>query len=211
MEMTSEQNERIKTFVEACHKIVVHDLLRYSAGNLSWRWDDGLVAVSASRAWLGDISEQQVAICTLADGNCINDKTPSVESGFHFGVLRSRPDTNLVLHFQSPYATAIACGNPCNYNFNVILEIPFYIGRPAIVEYFQPGSLELSEAAISAMKESNLVILRNHGLITAGTDFRDVIQKAGFFELACQILLCQPKPEFLTPSEIESLIRRSKI
>ena len=99
--MAKDNSEQIKTFVEACHKIVVHDLLRYSAGNLSWRGDDGLVAVSASRAWLGEISEQQVAICTLADGNCINGKTPSVESGFHFGVLRSRPDTNLVLHALS--------------------------------------------------------------------------------------------------------------
>lgn len=207
--MTKENDERIKAFVEACHTIAAHDLLRYSAGNLSWRWDDGLVALSASRAWLADITEQQVAICKLDDGSCINGKTPSVESGFHFGVLRARPEMNLVLHFQSPFATAIACGNPYDYNFFIIPEIPFYVGPVGIVQYLSPGSTELADAVTSAMAEHNLVILHNHGLVTAGKDFKDLINRAGMFELACQILICQSNISTISKSAADDLIQRS--
>jgi ribulose-5-phosphate 4-epimerase/fuculose-1-phosphate aldolase len=34
-----------------------------------------------------------------------------------------------------------------------------------------------------------MVIMKNHGLVTVGRDYDDAIQKAGFFELACQVLL----------------------
>ena len=209
MEITHKNSERIKAFVEACHTIAAHDLLRYSAGNLSWRWDDGLVALTASRAWLGELTEQQIAICTLADGRCINGKTPSVESGFHLGILRTRPEVNLVLHFQSPYATAVACGNPHEYNFFIIPEIPFYIGKIGIVQYLSPGSKELADAVTSAMAEHNLVILRNHGQVTAGKDFHELLNRAGMFELACQILLCQQHISTISQSAADDLIKRA--
>ena len=34
-----------------------------------------------------------------------------------------------------------------------------------------------------------MVMLRNHGQVTAGRDFNDTIQKAVFFELACDIII----------------------
>ena len=53
---------------------------------------------------------------------------PSMESGFHLGVLRERPDVNVVLHFQSHYATAVACMKNRPTNFNVTAEIPCHVG-----------------------------------------------------------------------------------
>lgn len=51
-----------------------------------------------------------------------------MESGFHFGVLRERPDVNVVLHFQSHYATAVACMKNRPTNLNVTAEIPCHVG-----------------------------------------------------------------------------------
>jgi len=199
--------EKIKAFVNACHRVADYGLLRCSSGNMSCRLDDELAVISASGSWFADMTDDEVAICRLEDSKCIKGKTPSVESGFHLGILRERMDVNVVLHFQSPFATAIACGDPHEYNFSIIIEVPFYIGRPAIVEYLQPGSVELAEAVIAAAKEHNMVILRNHGLVTVGKDFNDVIQKASFFELACQILLCQDRPEFLSQTAVDKLTK----
>lgn len=198
-------DEQIKVFIDACHQAAAYGLLRYSSGNMSWRVNDELVLMSASRSWLAELTGGDVTVCKIDDGRCINGKTPSVEHVFHIGILRQRSDVNVVLHFQSPYATAIACGEPDKYNFFVIPEIPFYIGRPAIVEYLPPGSPELAEAVVAAMKEHDTAILRNHGLVTVGRDFKDVIQKAGFFELACQILLCQDKPIYLSQAAVDAL------
>ena len=165
---------------------------------MSCRLDDETVAVSARGAWLGEMTVDDVAICRLADGKSINDRQPTAENGFHMGILRERANANVVLHFQSPFATAIACGSQNVYNFNVIPELPIYIGEVGFVEYLPPGTKELADAVVLAMRDHNLVICRNHGQVAVGGDFKDVIQKAGFFELACEILLRQDKPRFIT-------------
>jgi ribulose-5-phosphate 4-epimerase/fuculose-1-phosphate aldolase len=71
----------------------------------------------------------------------------------------------------------------------VIVEVPYYVGPVAQVPYLLPGSRELAEAVTSAIKEHDLAILRNHGLVTVGADFDEVIEKATYFELACKALL----------------------
>jgi ribulose-5-phosphate 4-epimerase/fuculose-1-phosphate aldolase len=187
-------------FIKACQKAASFDLFRCSSGNMSWRLDDKHIALSASRSWLADLTFEQIAVCRISDGTCINSKKPTVEVNFHLGIMQNRTDVNVVLHFQSQCATAVACGNPSDYNFNIIPEIPFNIDKVAIVEYLQPGSTELAESVIEKMKKHNMVIMRNHGLVTVGKDFDDAIQKAVFFELACSILLAQPNPVHISDS-----------
>jgi ribulose-5-phosphate 4-epimerase/fuculose-1-phosphate aldolase len=57
----------------------------------------------------------------------------SAECGFHIGILRARQDVTVILHFQSPFATAIACSGKDYKYFNVITEIPYYIGAVAVI------------------------------------------------------------------------------
>lgn len=202
-------NKKIRAFVDACHRVADFGLLRCSSGNMSCRLNDKLAVLTASGAWLGEITARQATICRIDNGQCINGLTPTVENKFHLGILRKRPDVSVVLHFQSPFATAIACGKPNDYNFNVIIEVPYYIKDPAVVKYLPPGSVALADAVIAAFEEHDMAILCNHGLVTVGRDFNDAIQKACFFELACQILLCQDNPQFLSKSVIDELIRNS--
>jgi len=199
--MTEEREQKISEFVRACHRVAEYGLLKYSSGNMSYRLDADLIAVSARGAWLAEISSDGVAVCTLADGRVLNGVKPTAESEFHLGILRSRNDVNVVLHFQSPFATAIACGRRITRHFNVIPELPIYIGEVGIVEYLPPGSKELAEKVVSAVQTHDLVILQNHGQVVVGKDYDDAIQKAGFFELACQILMRQDEPDFIPPGQ----------
>jgi ribulose-5-phosphate 4-epimerase/fuculose-1-phosphate aldolase len=200
-------DSQITAFIEACHKVAAFRLVQCSSGNLSWRIGPDTALLSASRSWLGELTSEQVTICEIQSGQCINGKTPTCESMFHLGILKNRPEMNVVLHFQSPYATAIACGTPEKYNYNVIIEIPVYIGTPAAVEYLPPGSTELAQAAIETFRDSktHIAFLKNHGLVTVGRDFNDAIQKAVFLELACKILLTNPNAQPLTAEAVKSL------
>jgi ribulose-5-phosphate 4-epimerase/fuculose-1-phosphate aldolase len=107
----------------------------------------------------------------------------------HLGIHRIRKEVNVVLHFQSPCATAIACGQPEKVDFFVIPEVPIYIGPIGIVDYKIPGTQDLATAATAVMKNHNLALLKSHGLIAVGKTFDEVIQNAAFFELACEIIL----------------------
>lgn len=111
----------------------------------------------------------------LCPGQVENGVRPSMESVFHLGVLRERPEVNVVLHFQSEYATVVACMKNKPSNFNVTLEVPYHVGEVAVVPYYRPGSLELANAVIEAMKDHDAVLLSNHGQVVCGRDFDEVL------------------------------------
>jgi ribulose-5-phosphate 4-epimerase/fuculose-1-phosphate aldolase len=164
-------------------------LLRCSSGNMSCRVDAEHVMITGTRTWLADIAPDQVSLVRLSDGEVLNGVKPSVESRFHLGILRQRADVNVVLHFQSPAATTLACGEAERVNFFVIPEIPYYIGPIAVLPYIDPGSADLAAAVVPAMRERNLAVLTHHGLVTVGRDYNDALQRAAFFELACEIIV----------------------
>ncbi|MHC4288128.1 MAG: class II aldolase/adducin family protein [Planctomycetota bacterium] len=202
-----EDKSTITAFVRACHKVAEYGLVSCSSGNLSWRVEPDTVLLSASGAWLAELTQDQVAACDITTGHCSNGKIPTCESVFHLGILKNRPEMNVVLHFQSPYAAAIACGETDGLDFNMTIEVPVYIGTPAVVPYLPPGSNELAEAVVDALKDpqTHVAILKNHGLVSVGTDFNDAIQKAVFFEMACHIILAHPNAKPLDADSVKQL------
>lgn len=182
-------DSHLKTFVEAAHRTGTHQLLLCSSGNMSWRLNEEIMLISQTGSWLPYISKDQVCISRLSDGMIINNVNPSMDSGFHFGIMRQRKDVNVILHFQSLYATTLACLPDPPRNFNVINEIPVFIGKIDMLPYICPGSPELGIKVTESMRTHDLVVLQNHGQVVVGKSFDDVIQKALFFELACGIIM----------------------
>lgn len=194
-------------FVSACHKVAEYGLVLCSSGNLSWRVGPDTALLSTSGTWLAELTQNQIAKCDIGTGRCINGKEPTCESVFHLGILKNRPEMSVVLHFQSPYAAAIACGPTDGLNFNMTIEVPVYIGTPAVVPYLPPGSAELAQAVVDTFKETqtHLAILKNHGLVAVGKDFNDAIQKAVFFEMTCRIILTNPNAKPLDAERVKQL------
>lgn len=176
-------------FAAACHAAAERGLLRCSSGNLSWRVGDGRMLVTRTRSWLGRLTLGDIAVCAIKDGASLDGVKPTVEVRFHAGILRARPDVNVVLHYQSPCATTLACQKRMRVNYDVIPEIPFYIGPVGHVPYLPPGSPELADAVVEVMARHDLALMANHGQVTVARDFDHAIQNAEFFELACQIIL----------------------
>ncbi len=208
--MTANPQDFFAPFVAACHLAAHHGLVRFSSGNLSWRLPDGRVAISARGSWLANLAADQIALCDLDSGAHLDGPAPSVETWMHLAVMRARTDANAVLHFQSPYATVLACGDPPEAGYAVIPEVPLYIGPPATVPYITPGTIDLANAVAAAFQdnapEHNLVVMRNHGMMVIGNDFNEAIQRAGFFELACQVIVQAELPaNRLTEEHIQAL------
>ena len=192
-------------FVAACHEAAARGLLRCSSGNLSWRVGGGRMLVTRTRSWLGRLTMADVAVCAIADGAVLNGVKPTVEVRFHAGILRARPDVNVVLHYQSPCATALACQKRARVNYDVVPEIPFYIGPVGQVPYLPPGSPELADAVIEAMSAHDLAVMANHGQVTVARDFDHAVQNAEFFELACQVILASGRN--LSPLSLKAVSR----
>jgi L-fuculose-phosphate aldolase len=180
----------IEEFVSACHRVAQHGLVLCGSGNLSCRIDQEHMLITTTGAWLSELTKDETALCRIRDGVCLNGKKPSMELGFHRGILSAREDIIVVLHFASPSATTLACSkNLTTDRFFVIPEIPYYIGPMAVVSYFAPGSVDLATAVTAVVREHDLAILQNHGQVTVGRNFRDALQKALYFEFASSICL----------------------
>ena len=174
------QNEHIEEFLRQAHRVGDAGLTVCSSGNLSWRVGDE-VLVSGTGSWVPSLTKDKVAVCRLETGEILNGVKPSMESVFHLGVLRERPDVNVVLHFQSPYATAVACMEDTPKDFNVTDEVPCHV-------------------------DHNSVLLQKHGQVVCGEDFNQAFERAMFFEMACRIIvLSGGKYKTLTKEEIDDL------
>ena len=202
--MITEQD--ILNFVGYAHKVGAAGLTVCSSGNLSVRFGDEAL-VSATGSWVPELTTARVARVRVADGEILNGVRPSMESVFHLGVMREREDVGCVLHFQSPYATAIACRRDLPTDFNFTAECPIHVGREIpVIPYYRPGSPELAKAVIEAMKDHDSVILRKHGQVVCGRDFAQAFERAMFFEMACRIaVLNGDNVDPLTPEEIRDL------
>lgn len=198
--------EQIQIFIAQAHLYGNEKLMVGSSGNLSWRIGNQAL-VSGTGSWVPTLREEQVSICDIQSGASINGIKPSMESGFHLGILRKRPDVNVVLHFQSEYATTISCMKEKPANFNVTAEVPCHVGKEIpVIPYYRPGSPELAECVVEAMTEHNAILLTNHGQVVCGKDFNQVYERAMFFEMACRIIILSGnKYTYLTPGEIEDL------
>jgi ribulose-5-phosphate 4-epimerase/fuculose-1-phosphate aldolase len=200
--------KHIETFVAQAHRVGELGLTICSSGNLSWRIGDKAL-ISGTGSWVPSLREEQVSVCDVATGEVLNGVKPSMESVFHLGVMRERPDVGVVLHFQSPYATQVACSGVRPKSYNVTAEVPLHVGRviPEI-PFYRPGSPELAEAVVNALRDRNSALMLKHGQVVCGKDFDDVIQRAMFFEMACRIcVLADMHPAVLTEEEVDALER----
>lgn len=187
--MTTIDPDILEQFAAACRKAGAQGLMRCSSGNMSRRIDEERMLVSASGSWMAELTAEQVTVVRIADGAVLSGPRPSVETVFHAGILRARRESSVVLHFQTPCATTLACGAPADVNYFVIPEIPFYIGPIGIVGYHPPGSAALAEAVTDVMTWNNLAMMTSHGQVTLGATYAEAMQRAVFFEMACEIIV----------------------
>lgn len=199
-------DEHIEQFIAQAHRVGDAGLTLCSSGNLSWRIGESAL-VSGTGSWVPTLSKEKVAVCKIETGEVLNGVRPSMESGFHLGIFRERPDVNVVLHFQSCYATAVACMKQVPADFNVTAEIPCHVGSEIpVIPYFRPGSPELASHVIQAMKNHNSALLQKHGQVVCGKNFDEVFERATFFEMACRIIvLSGGEYQTLSKAEIEDL------
>jgi len=186
---------QIDTFVEYSRLAAQKGLVQCSSGNLSSRLDSEIlypyIFIKRSGAWMERMTKKDVSVFNLNTMEDLNDVKPSSEVKLHQQIYACRPDVNVILHSQPPFATALSCmGIPDNFDFGLIPEIPYYCGEICTVPYLDPGSQELADAVSNAVAQLfNVVIMCNHGIVVIGASYDEVIQRTVFFELASSIML----------------------
>ena len=97
-----------------------HNLMVSSCGNLSMKVSKNAFAITASGSHLGSLNASDIALCSLSDISDYDGPKPSIETSFHRNIFNVRDDVGSILHFQSPYATTLACAEDSSFDLSFI-------------------------------------------------------------------------------------------
>ena len=105
----------------------------------------------------------------------------------HLDVYNERPDIRSVVHAHPPYATSFAvAGIPLDKC--VLPEAILVIGSVPIAPYGLPSTMEIPERARPFIRESDAILLENHGALTLGSDLMNAYHKMETLEHTASIV-----------------------
>ena len=169
--MHNQREQLLKT----SQKLVDTGLNKGTSGNASIRVGDGFLVTPSGMA-VEEMSPDNMVYMQL-DGSFEQSKKPSSEWRFHRDILASRIDINAVIHTHSMFATTLACLHKEIPPFHYMIAVA---GGDNIkcAPYALFGSQQLSDNALTALKDRKACLLANHGMIALGNDLEDALAVA---------------------------------
>ncbi len=182
-----------------------------STGNISVRVG-GRVWITPTGKSLKGLNPGHLALLSL-DGESLNENRPSKEFPFHLAVYTRREDVRAVVHLHTLHSVALSCLEDFDEENPLPPLTPYYFMRVAplaVLPYFRPGSPALAEAVEGAADAHHSMLLRNHGLICAGSTLVEAADRAEELEQTARLhfILRGEKTRPLSPAQVEELKSR---
>jgi L-ribulose-5-phosphate 4-epimerase len=113
-------------------------------------------------------------IAVVKDGEQIGGSIKkSSEYLLHEEALKARPDCNAVAHIHAPYLTAYAyCGKDISLKCSTTFALVFGEKIPCL-PYGEAGTIHIADGIADAIKNHDLVLLGNHGVVSVGKTLED--------------------------------------
>ena len=170
--------KNIQQIINVSNEIYNKGLVSGKSGNVSARFGN-VVAITPTLKSLSDLKQKDIVLVDLK-GNVLTEGKPSSEVNMHLEIYKKRSDVNAIVHTHSPYATGFAFSDKKLKRlegFGKIKEpyLPF-------IEYEKPGTDELAKSASEGLGESDVLILKNHGVICVNENLKEAMLLAVFVE-----------------------------
>lgn len=157
-------------------------------GNISMRLDENRVLCTPTRVSKGFMKPDDLCIVDLEGKQLAGNRKRSSEILLHLSVMKARPDVRSCVHCHPPHATAFAVAHEpipkC-----ILPEFEVFLGEVAIAKYETPGTQAFADTVLPYVKDTDTILLANHGTITYGSDLEDAYFKTEIIDAYCRILL----------------------
>lgn len=170
--------DNVSKLIEVCNKLYDRELASGKSGNVSIRLGN-YIAITPTLKAMNDLNEDDIVLVDMKS-NVLTKGKPSSEVGMHLAIYKKRSDVNAIIHTHSPYTTGFAFSDKKIKRLEGFGEInnPYV----ASIEYEKPGSDELALNASKAIKNEDVLVLKNHGVICVGKDLNETESLAIFIE-----------------------------
>jgi L-fuculose-phosphate aldolase len=174
--------KHIQEIIDTGNNIYQKNLISGKSGNISKRIKGSygdIIAITPTLKSLSGLNQEDIVLVDL-DGNTLTSGKPSSEVNMHLEIYKKRDDVNAIVHTHSPYATGFAFSNKSIKRLEGFGEIknPYL---PSI-EYEKPGSSELAKNASEGIGDSDVLVLKNHGVICVSENLKEAQSLAVFVE-----------------------------
>ncbi len=202
------KQEARRAIVEACRALERAGVNQGTSGNVSVRWNDGLLITPSGVPY--DRMQPDDIVPLSMDGAVAPELRPSSEWRFHRDILATRRDFDAVVHIHPVFATALAM---CNEPIPAVHYMIAAAGGPSIrcAPYATYGTQALSDNALAALKDRKACLLANHGMIAAEKSLAKAVWLAIEVEtLAKQYFHARllGEPVVLSDEEVARVLRR---
>jgi L-fuculose-phosphate aldolase len=157
-------------------------------GNISFRLSDDRVLCTPTRVSKGFMKPDDLCIVDMEGKQVSGKRKRSSEILLHLSIMKTRPDVKACVHCHPPHATAFAVAHEpipkCT-----MPEFEVFLGEVAITPYETPGTQAFADTVIPYVKDTDVILLANHGTITAGSDLMDAYFKTEIIDAYCRILI----------------------
>lgn len=158
-----------------------------TSGNMSARYEDKILITSSGSA--NEYLEDDELVLMDFEGNLVEGKIkPSSEKFLHIEYYKQRPDVNYILHMHTPYLSAFAS---CHLAMDepIMAENVFYFGQIPLAEYGLPSSMDLVEKTAKYFKDYNVILMANHGMVSAAKTIKEAYLNLELAEGYAQVVL----------------------
>lgn len=182
-EQFAEQREEVAYFMR---RLYTQGLTTCSGGNLSLRVDGDVVLITPSGLDKGELRGDQIAMFTLAGENLTPQFKSSIETTMHLSVLRARPDISAVVHAHPVTATSFAAMS-MDVNVHLTAEAYAVLGTPKRAPYCIMGSDGLAAIVSDCLKDCDVALMQNHGVICVGKTMLNAFDRLEVMEAAAKM------------------------
>ena len=174
--------KNVQEIIDVGNNIYNKNLVSGKSGNISKRIKTAngeIVAITPTLKSLANLKAEDIVIVDF-DGNTLTSGKPSSEVNMHLEIYKKRDDVNGIVHTHSPYATGFAFSNKKIKRLEGFGEIK----NPYLpdIEYEKPGTAELARSASEGIGDSDVLVLKNHGVICVSENLKEAESLAVFVE-----------------------------
>ena len=157
-------------------------------GNHSYRIGENRFLCTPTGISKGDLKPDQ--ICTVdGDGKQLAGKMKRTsEFLMHAAIYKARPDVNAVIHSHPPHATAFAIAG-VELPTCIHPEAEVFLGPVKTAPYVTPGDKRLGESILPFVKDSNTILMGNHGVVCFHKDMEYAYYQLEIVDAYARILL----------------------
>lgn len=159
-----------------------------SGGNISLKVNEDIVLITPSATDKGRMKWKDVGIMSMDGKNLTPQLKPSIEHEMHLSIYRKKDEIKAIVHAHPLFATAFTAIK-CKIDTNLTAEARAICGEPFFVPYALMGSEKLASLAAENIDKSDILLLENHGILTAGKNLLQAFDKLEVLENAARMTM----------------------